>query len=321
MEFEIIQGWKTFMAQWRISRLRRSRLLRRAGLVILLALLLTLATVANARPAFASGGGPGTVYTHTSTSANTYGDYTLLDNSFTDNNPNAIIEVTANWDPNGIYTGFDNRQVGVWYDSWAGKWGIFNEDGSSMPVGASFNVDAVPTTSSPPTFVQTTTTANTSGYITYLNNATLNGNPSANLIVTQNWNPGGIGGVYNNHAIGIWYDYAVGEWTIYNEDRSAIPSGASFNVEMAIPSYSLIQVASSSNISGDSTCLSPSDIPGNFPQGAILFITHVYSGYFTDVSAVWFNLNFGEWCIFDGSYNNMPSGATFTVAIGAYVVK
>lgn len=284
--------------------------LARARLALGVALLITLISfISGAHPAFASGGGA-YLYVHTATSANTIGDYTLLDNPVSNGNPNAIVFATANWNPGGTYTGFDNHQIGVWYDSWAAKWSIFNEDTASMPVGASFNVYVLPGASPSTVLVQTVSLANTSGYITFLNTPSLNGNPSANFLVTQNWNPGGAGGTYNNHAIGAWYDSAVGEWTIYNEDLTALPLGTSFNVvSMVGVTDAMTQVATTSNVSGDSTCINNPVSNGN--PNELVFITHVYSGYFTDVSAVWYNAGLGEWCIFDGSFAAMPVGATF----------
>lgn len=277
-----------------------------------IALLITLGSfVSGAHPALASGSGA-TLYAHTATSANTNGDYTLLDNPVSNNNPNAFVFATANWNPNGTYTGFDSHQTGVWYDRSAGKWGIFNEDTTSMPVGASFNVYILPQAFSDVEFVQTTTTANTSGILTFINNLNLNGNPSANFLVTQNWNPGGNGGTFNNHAIGVWYDTSVGEWTIYNEDRATMATGVSFNVVSMIGvTGSLTQVATSTNTSGDSTCINSSISNGN--PAALVYITHEFSGYFTDVAAVWYNASLSEWCVFDGSFNNMPLGASFLV--------
>lgn len=300
------------MFRLHFSGSRMGRPVLRMGGVIGVALLLALGSLlVGARPAFAGGSGA-YLYAHTATGANTLGDFTLLDNPVSNNNPNALVFVTANWNPGGTYTGFDSHLVGVWYDSAASKWGIFNEDGTSMPVGASFNIYVLPGSISNTVFVQTTTTTNTSGYITFINNAGLNGNSSANFLVTQNWNPGGSGGTYNNHAIGVWYDSYVGEWTIYNEDGSAIPNGASFNVvSMVGVTDAMTQVATSSNTTGDSTCINSTASNGN--PNELVFITHVYSGYFTDPSAVWYNASLGEWCVFDGLFHNMPTGASFFV--------
>lgn len=83
----------------------------------------------------------------------------------------------------------------------------------------------------PPTFIVYThraTLANSVGNWTALNNPVTNNNPNAIVFATPNWNPGGAGGVYDNHPIGVWYTGT--RWAIFNEDLAAIPNGASFNV-------------------------------------------------------------------------------------------
>lgn len=233
------------------------------------------------------------------------------------NNPNALMEVTPRAGLGVNSVPMDNHQVGVWYDAAAGEWSIFNEDGTPMPLRVYFNVMAFPYAASfyntspgfrgSAGFVQTATPANTSGYITFINTPSLNGHPSAKLIVTQNWNPGGIGGVYNPHAIGVWYDWSVGEWTIYNEDFASIPGGASFNVLNIAGSPAVTLVASSSNASGASACY----IGIVDPVNTYNFVTHVYSGYFADVAFFAFNYTTDGACIVDGSGNAISSGATF----------
>src|SRR5579875_2513160 len=77
--------------------------------------------------------------------------------------------VTANWNPNGVYTGIDNHLVGVMhitaYVPWKGiegTWAIFNEGGSPMPIGVSFNV-IVSQNQGNGAYVLTATSANTFG--------------------------------------------------------------------------------------------------------------------------------------------------------------
>ena len=98
-------------------------------------------------------------------------------------------------------------------------------DGGSSPsggggTGAAF--DAV--------FVHQATPDNISDNSTYLDNPSTNGNPDAVLYVTQNWNPGGEGGTYNDHEIGVWYDGEAGQWAIFNQDQEGMTEGAAFNV-------------------------------------------------------------------------------------------
>jgi hypothetical protein len=79
-------------------------------------------------------------------------------------------------------------------------------------------------------FIHHATPENISGNNTYLDSPLTDGNPNAVLVVTQNWNPGGSYGKYNNHTIGVWYDRNRSKWAIFNQDRAAMPVGADFNV-------------------------------------------------------------------------------------------
>ena len=97
---------------------------------------------------------------------------------------------------------------------------IQSEQGEQKPDGAA--LDAV--------FIHRATPENISGHNTYLDNSLTNNNPNAILYVTQNWNPGGSGDTYNDHPIGVWYNVSRQRWTIFNQDREAMPDGAAFNV-------------------------------------------------------------------------------------------
>ncbi len=79
-------------------------------------------------------------------------------------------------------------------------------------------------------FVHRATSENISSNSTYLDHPLINGNPDAILYVTQNWNPGGGGGTYNNHPVGVWYDAGRKRWAIFNQDRAQMPNRAAFNV-------------------------------------------------------------------------------------------
>jgi hypothetical protein len=79
-------------------------------------------------------------------------------------------------------------------------------------------------------FVHDATAENVSANSTYLDHPLLNGNPNAVVYVTQNWNPGGSGGKYNDHPIGVWYNGSRDRWAIFNQDREPMPEDASFNV-------------------------------------------------------------------------------------------
>lgn len=79
-------------------------------------------------------------------------------------------------------------------------------------------------------YVHRATTENVSDNSTYLDNPLVNNNPNAIVSVTQNWNPDGGAGTYNNHPVGVWYDSSVKRWAVFNQDRAAMPEGAAFNI-------------------------------------------------------------------------------------------
>ena len=122
------------------------------------------------------------------------------------------------------------HNIGVWYEGGARKWAIFNQDRAAVPSGATFEV-VVPRASA--RFVHHARLVNTAGNYTYLDDRLTNGEPDAVLSVTQNWNPGGGRGVYNDHPVDTVYDAQVERWTIYNRDNVSIPKGAAFNIAVS----------------------------------------------------------------------------------------
>jgi hypothetical protein len=168
------------------------------------------------------------------TVANTTNNSTFIEHPLTDDDPNAIVFVTQNWNPGGVGGTYNDHQVGVWYNDLGGQWAVFNEDDVDMPADAAFNIYVPISTTN--VFVHEATAGNSLGNSTYLNHPLLNDKPSARLLVTQNWNPGGgLGGVYNAHNIGVWYDTSLGQWSIFNQDGANMPDGASFNVLIVEP--------------------------------------------------------------------------------------
>lgn len=167
-------------------------------------------------------------FVHTSTAGNTTSNYTHINNALTNNNPDALIFITANWNPGGGSGVYNTSPLGVWYNSADNKWSIFNQTLEAMPTGTSFNVLIPP--AHPRIFVHTANAGNTVSNYTYIDHGTTNNNPDAIVFVTANWNPGGGSGVYDASALGVWYSASANQWAIFNQDLSAMPAGASFNV-------------------------------------------------------------------------------------------
>src|SRR4028118_1057626 len=74
-------------------------------------------------------------------------------------------------------------------------------------------------------FIHHATPENISENSTYLDGPPTDGNPNVVLVVTQNWNPGGSDGKYNNHTIGVWYDRDRSKWPYSTRTARRCPWG------------------------------------------------------------------------------------------------
>jgi len=279
------------------------------------------ASVVGTQDAFSAAASvPGVWFVHTATSANIGPHYTCIDHPLTNNNPNAIILVTANWNPGGMGNTYDNHSIGVAYSTVEYKWVIFHEDQAAMPIGAAFNV-LIPDASAG-VFVHEATVSNTSYSWTTIDHPRTNDNPNAIVLVTQNANPGGAGYIYNDHSIGMYYSSAEKKWVIYNQDLDSMPIGAAFNV--LIPptdSAAFVHKATASTITDNWTTI---DHPlTNDNPNAIVLVTQnkspggVEGPPFDHPIGVWYYSSVGKWAVFNQDLANMPEDAAFNVLIPA----
>jgi hypothetical protein len=203
-------------------------------------------------------------YVHKATAGNSSFDYTVLDNPYTNGQPNEVLMVTSFWNsPQGSAGVWNNHNIGVWYNG--SQWTIFNEDGSAIPVGASFSFVAQSPSNS--VYVATATAQNVAGDYMTLDNPLINGNPGASVFVTPLY---GSTYLYNNHPIGVWYTGS--QWAIFNEDGAAMQVGEMFNVSLTFPMGTdcYQQLTTASNTSYDYTTLSD----GLTNSGGPKWLTH-----------------------------------------------
>jgi hypothetical protein len=171
---------------------------------------------------------PKASFIHRADQDNSRGDYTYISDPSINGGPNAIVlaSPTSGQGNKGSY----KRNIGVWYEPVARRWAIFNQDLAPVPAGSTFQV-VVPQASEK--FVHEADLLNTAGNYTYLDDPLTNGEPDAALSVTQNWNPGGGRGVYNDHPIDTLYDPKLEQWAVYNRDGASMPEGAAFNISVS----------------------------------------------------------------------------------------
>ena len=166
-------------------------------------------------------------FVHRATGANSRGDYTYLDHPSINADPDAVVLVVpASSGRDGGSSAYGHN-IGVWYEPGERKWAVFNQDLAAVPAGSAFEV-VVPRADEG--FVHRAAPPNTVGNATYIDDPLTNGEPGAEVTVTQNWNPGGGNGVYNDHPVGVRFDEDEGEWFVHNEDDARMPEGAAFNV-------------------------------------------------------------------------------------------
>jgi len=166
-------------------------------------------------------------FVHRATDENSRGDYTYLDHPSINGDADAVVLVVPAPDRGNAGGGAYDHNIGVWYEPGERKWAIFNQDLAAVPAGSVFEV-VVPRADEG--FVHRAALLNIVGNATYLDDPLTNAESDIVVSVTQNWNPGGGEGVYNDHPVGVRYDEDEGEWFVHNEDDARMPEGAAFNV-------------------------------------------------------------------------------------------
>lgn len=162
-------------------------------------------------------------------------------------------------------------------------------------------------------FVHRATPNNTGGHVTTISNPLTDNQPGVALFVTQTWNPGGSGGIYNPHNIGVYY--TNGKWTIFNQDFAPMPSGAAFNVTVLTAEFGAFVHRATGGSSQ-----SPIDNPAtNNQPNKIVFATSNFNpsggggGYNNHPHAVAYGTGANRWRIENQDGAAIPANAAFNV--------
>lgn len=258
---------------------------------------------------------PSLVFVHTATAGNITGNSTELNHPLLNGNPNALILVTQNWNPPGSLGVYNNHPIGVWYELLTNRWNIFNQDLAAMTLDCAFNVRIV--TGLANALLHTATPANKAANYTRIASPLTDGIPNAQVLVTQNWNPPGSPGVYNNGVMGVWYTGAV--WAVFNQDNATpIPDDAAFNCQVHGAGVNdFVHTATVGNITGNRTVISHPALDGN--PSATFQVTQNWNpggvgGTYNDAPiGVYYNGT--NWAIFNEDLSAMPVNAAFNVSI------
>ena len=100
-------------------------------------------------------------------------------------------------------------------------------------------------------FTHTATDANSRDYYTYISDPAIDGDPNVVVLVVPSTDRGNDGDATYDHNIGVWYEGAnEKKWAIFNQDRAAIPAGATFEVIIPPASETLFTMLSSTTPRG-----------------------------------------------------------------------
>jgi type VI secretion system Hcp family effector len=165
----------------------------------------------------------------TSSKANNYcnGTCTLFDVADLNNNPTAVMFITpvevkgVNLDPHPICAYYTGKQ-----------WSVMNVDNSTIQPGAQFNVQYYSRPDSNH-FVQIVAKENLVKKGSYIDHASLNGNPNAQIQFFQNSAPNARGGTLNKDDVQIQYDASAGKWYIANISGRQLDLGVGYNIAIS----------------------------------------------------------------------------------------
>ncbi|HCY76843.1 MAG TPA: hypothetical protein DHV28_13055 [Ignavibacteriales bacterium] len=241
----------------------------------------------------------------TAVSGNIAGATTQIDNPALNNNPDAIVYVTQNWNGGGLGGVYNTSKVSTYYSASSHKWTIYNEDVLGMVENSKYNVYF-----GSPSFVHHTQAANISSDLTYFDNPLVNRDNNAMVFALHNWNPFGSGTSVYDVKLGVFH-YSNNFWGVFSQDASSMPEGIYFNVAVAPKSDSaFLHTTSASNILSNYTTLDNPLLNGN-PNAKILVQSQYVSSYNNVNVGLWYNGS--KWTIFNEDVSAMAEGKDFNV--------
>ena len=169
-------------------------------------------------------------------------------------------------------------------------------------------------------FTHTATDANSRDYYTYISDPAIDGSPNFVVLVVPSTDRRNDGDASYDHNIGVWYEGAnEKKWAIFNQDRAAIPAGATFEVIVPPASETFVHYAKLDNTEGNSTYL---DNPlTNGEPDAVLTVTQNWNpgssrGVYNDNPlGVLYDADIRKWAICNRGGEPMPDGAAFNIAV------
>lgn len=227
----------------------------------------------------------------------TYGEDTNPTTDFID----VVAAITANSgiDSTAIYFGFGYNDVDSDQAWGAGIDNVELSGNNPAVVGDSM-------------YIHSATGTNISGNLTVIDHPNLNGNPNAKIVATHNWNENGL---LNIKTVGVWYNGS--NWTVYNEDLSAMVANVAFNIYIdGNDSNTITHIADAASVGSSVAYTVINDPLVNGDPNATIII-----GKYRDANNVYNVDHYGLfydgsfWNIFNEENNAIPNNAVFNVVL------
>ncbi len=271
-------------------------------------ILLTLGASAQNRSVF---------FVHITNELNTSSYVTYLDHELLNGNPDAIIQITHNWNPPGAFGVINDHVAAVYFEPLYDQWAIYNEDFAAFTYGAAFNVMIV-LEDAAENFVHIANKGNISGNWTTLPSTSNTSNSTGLVFETHNWNTNGTGGVYNDYNTGVWYEGSA--WAVFNQSEADQVANASYNI--AMPGYNMhaymhtVTVENNIGLASNSVLDHP-QLNGH-PEAIVIASQNWGSaGYYNNEAiGVWYDNATQRWVLYNQSIVQIPIGSMYNILMG-----
>ena len=170
-------------------------------------------------------------------------------------------------------------------------------------------------------FVHRATDGNSRGDYTYISDPSIDGKPKAVVLVAPVSDRAGDGADVYGHNIGVWYEGGARQWAIFNQDRAAVPAGATFKVVIPKVSARFVHYANRLNTAGHYTYLDNRLTNGQ--PDVVLAVTQSWNpgggrGVYNDHQVgTQYDAKLEEWAIYNRDGAPMPEGAAFNLSVSS----
>src|SRR5262245_49116028 len=168
-------------------------------------------------------------------------------------------------------------------------------------------------------FIHVATAANITDNATLIDNPLAQGDINVALIVSPNYNPGGVGGVYNNHPIAVRVSATtIGSdtrWEIFNRDNAPMPDGAAFNVAVFRGGPEILQRATTGLVGPNYLLFDHPQLNSQPNAMAVITMLNIASGSVpvTAPVGIWYESTTGHWGGFYEDASPLQYGWAFNV--------